>query len=184
MSAATGGRRGRHQQAERLSLAPGRSLSLTRMDSGSGSEPESLAGPGAARRPPGRGRGPGPELRGPGPGSIVMFQCTVCKSLFDNFMHSKAHLRHSTNCKKRVTELAARRRKDTGIFETIDKIGIIEVKFHSRTNLVGGTGAVLREVREILSEFQPAEVHVLVCLNVISYYTSYYIRSYHLISHI
>ena len=98
-----------------------------------------------------------------------MFQCTVCKSLFDNFMHSKAHLRHSTNCKKRVTELAARRRKDTGIFETIDKLGIIEVKFHSRTNLVGGTGAVSREGRELLSEFQPAEVHLLVCLNVISY---------------
>jgi len=161
MSAATGGRRGRHQQAERLSLAPGRSLSLTRMDSGSGSEPESLAG--AARR---RGRGPGPELRGPGPGSIVMFQCTVCKSLFDNFMHSKAHLRHSTNCKKRVTELAARRRKDTGIFETIDKIGIIEVKFHSRTNLVGGTGAVSREGREHLSEFQPAEVLAQVLISM------------------
>ena len=180
MNAATGGRRG-HQQAERLSLAPGRSLSLTRMDSGSGSEPasesESQAG---ARRP--RAGGSGPELRGPG--SIVMFQCTVCKSLFNSFMHSKAHLRHSTNCKKRVTELAARRRKDTGIFETIDKLGIIEVKFHSRTNLVGGTGAVSREGRELLSEFQPAEVHLLVCLNVISYYTSYYIRSYHLISHI
>ena len=177
MNAATGGRRG-HQQAERLSLAPGRSLSLTRMDSGSGSEPESLAG---ARR---RGCGPGSESELRGPGSIVMFQCTVCKSLFDNFMHSKAHLRHSTNCKKRVTELAARRRKDTGIFETIDKLGIIEVKFHSRTNLVGGTGDVSREGRELLSEFQPAEVHLLVCLNVISYYTSYYIRSYHLISHI
>ena len=181
MSAATGGRSG-HQQAERLSLAPGRSLSLSRRDSGAGSEPasesESQAG---ARR---RRRAGGPELELRGPGSIVMFQCTVCKSLFNSFMHSKAHLRHSTNCKKRVTELAARRRKDTGIFETIDKLGIIEVKFHSRTNLVGGTGAVSREGRELLSEFQPAEVHVLVCLNVISYYTSYYIRSYHLISHI
>jgi hypothetical protein len=160
MSAATGGRRG-HQQAERLSLAPGWSLSLTRMDSGSGSEPESLAG--ARRR---RGRGPGSESELRGPGSIVMFQCTVCKSLFDNFMHSKAHLRHSTNCKKRVTELAARRRKDTGIFETIDKIGIIEVKFHSRTNLVGGTGAVSREGRELLSEFQPAEVLAQVLISM------------------
>ena len=159
MSAATGGRRG-HQQAERLSLAPGRSLSLTRMDSGSGSEPESLAG---AHR---RGRCPGSESELRGPGSIVMFQCTVCKSLFNSFMHSKAHLRHSTNCKKRVTELAAWRRKDTGIFETIDKIGIIEVKFHSRTNLVGGTGAVSREGRELLSEFQPAEVLAQVLISM------------------
>ena len=158
MSAATGGRRG-HQQAERLSLAPGRSLSLTRMDSGSGSEPESLAGgPGRRQRRRRGGRGPGSESELRGPGSIVMFQCTVCKSLFNNFMHSKAHLRHCTNCKMRVTELAARRRKNTGIFETIDKIGIIEVKFHSRTNLVGGTGAVSREGRELLSEF---EVHLL-----------------------
>ena len=175
MSAATGCRRG-HQQAERLSLAPGRSLSLTRMDSGSGSEPESLAG---ARR---RGRGPGSESELRGPGSIVMFQCTVCKSLFDNFMHSKAHLRHSTNCKKRVTELAARRRKDTGIFETIDKLGIIEVKFHSRTNLVGGTGAVSREGREHLSEFQPAEVlaQVLITMpkcHIISYFILHQIIS-------
>lgn len=152
MSAATarGGSRG-HQQAERLSLAPGRSLSLTRRDSGS------LAG---ARR------GPVSESELRGPGSIVMFQCTVCRSLFNNFMHSKAHLRHSTNCKKRVTELAARRRKDTGIFETIDKLGIIEVKFHSRTNLVGGTGAVSREGRELLSEFQPAEVLVQVLISI------------------
>ena len=108
-------------------------------------------------RPP---TGPVPPARAPGPAcpanqtASKMWQCTCCRALFHTFKNAKAHLRHNVPCLRRVSERAARERKDTGRFVFIDALGIIEVKFNTRSNFVGGASVVSREARELLNEFQ------------------------------
>ena len=124
------------------------------------------AASGAQRRPARASRdsqgpagGPGPEPPGrpvcPADQTAgIMWQCTCCVALFHTFKNAKAHLRHNSKCLRRVTESAERKRKDTGRFISIDSLGIIEVRFNTRSNFVGGTGVVSREGRELLNEFQ------------------------------
>ncbi len=61
---------------------------------------------------------------------------------------------HNAKCLRRVTELATSKRNETGRFVTIEKLGIVEVKFNTRSNFVGGAGVVSREGQELLKEFQ------------------------------
>jgi len=66
-------------------------------------------------------------------------------------------------------ERAARERKDTGRFVFIDALGIIELKFNTRSIFVGGAGVVSREGRELLNEFQ-------VTLDILLYIIGCYCR--------
>ena len=85
-----------------------------------------------------------------------MSQCTVCLALFHTLKNAKAHLCHSAKCLHRVSVIAERKRRETGIFLPIDSIGIIEVSFTSstRSNFVGGIGFVSREGRELVNDVQ------------------------------
>jgi hypothetical protein len=74
--------------------------------------------------------------------------------LFHTYKNAKAHLTHNAKCLRRVTELATSKRNATGRFVTIEQLGIVEVKFNTRSNFVGGAGVVSREGRELLKEFQ------------------------------
>ena len=85
-----------------------------------------------------------------------MSQCTVCLALFHTLKNAKAHLCHSAKCLHRVSVIAERKRRETGIFLPIDSIGIIGVSFTSstRSNFVGGIGFVSREGRELVNDVQ------------------------------
>ena len=125
---------------------------------------------------PGPGPGPVPPARAPGPAcpanqtaASKMWQCTCCRALIHTFKNAKAHLRHNVPCLRRVSERAARERKDTGRFVFIDALGIIEVTCNTRSNFVGGAGVVSRKGRELLNEFQ-------VTLDTILYIIGFYCR--------
>jgi len=80
-----------------------------------------------------------------------MSQCTNCLALFHTSKNAKAHLRHSTKCLRRVSEIAERKRLQTGNFVPIDSV---EANFSTRSNFVGGMGFVSREGRELVNDIQ------------------------------
>jgi hypothetical protein len=139
--------------------------------------PDNAAAAAARSRPgPGPGPGPVPPARAPGPAcpanqtASKMWQCTCCRALFHTFKNAKAHLRHNVPCLRRVSERAARERKDTGRFVFIDALGIIEVKFNTRSNFVGGAVVVSREGREFLKNFRLRWIQYYISLDAIVEY--------------
>ncbi len=54
-----------------------------------------------------------------------MSQCKNCLALFHTSKNAKVHLRHSTKCLRRVSEIAGRKRLETGNFLPIYSVGII-----------------------------------------------------------
>ncbi len=66
------------------------------------------------------------------------------KHVSKNMLCSKNAKAHNAKCLRRVEELATSKRNETGRFVTIEQLGIVEMKFNTRSNFVGGAGVVSR----------------------------------------
>ncbi len=75
-------------------------------------------------------------------------------ALFHTYKNAKAHFTYNAKCLRRFAELATSKRNETDSFVTIEHLGIVEVKYHTRSNVVGGAGVVSRDGLELLKEFQ------------------------------